>query len=144
MTDTRGTGMANFSFARYEPHKGDIATRTKGALVAMETGTTRGYALDGLQPRGILFVKPAAEVYEGMIIGEHTRDNDLAVNPCKQKKLTNMRSSGTDDAVKLAPPRVMELETCMEWIKPDELIEVTPSAIRLRKKILRATMRKKS
>jgi GTP-binding protein len=144
MTDTRGTGMANFSFAGYEPYKGDIPTRTKGALIAMEGGTTRGYALDGLQPRGILFVHPATEVYEGMIIGEHSRDNDLTVNPCKQKKLTNMRASGTDDAVKLAPPRQMELETCMEWIKPDELIEVTPASIRLRKKVLRESMRKKN
>ena len=144
LTDTRGTGIANFSFLGYQPYKGDIPTRTKGALIAMETGTTRGYALDGLQPRGTLFVKPAQEVYEGMIIGEHTRDNDLAVNPCKQKKLTNMRSSGTDDALKLSPPRVMNLETCMEWIKPDELIEVTPNSIRLRKKVLRATLRKKS
>ena len=144
LTDTRGTGLANFSFAGYEPYKGDIPTRTKGALVAMETGTTRGYALDGLQPRGVLFIKPAQEVYEGMIIGEHSRDNDLAVNPCKQKKLTNMRSSGTDDAVKLAPPRQMELEVCMEWIRPDELIEVTPKAVRLRKKILRAALRKRT
>ncbi|MEX2438060.1 MAG: translational GTPase TypA [Candidatus Babeliales bacterium] len=142
MTDTRGTGMANFSFYGYEPYKGDIPTRTKGALIAMEAGSARGYALDGLQPRGILFIEPGREVYEGMIIGEHSRDNDLTVNPCKQKKLTNMRASGTDDAVKLAPPRVMELETCMEWIKPDELIEVTPESIRLRKKVLRETLRK--
>ena len=90
-----------------------------------------------LQDRGILFVKPGEEVYEGMIIGEHSRDNDMDVNPCKGKKLTNMRASGTDDAIKLEPPRIMDLETCMEWIRPDELIEVTPQHIRLRKHVLR-------
>lgn len=143
MNDTRGTGVANMLFHGYEPYKGDIPTRTKGALVSMENGVVTAYALDGLQPRGILFVKPTDEVYEGMIVGEHSRDNDLEVNPCKEKKLTNMRASGTDDAVKLAPPRVMELEKCMEWIRPDELIEVTPHNIRLRKKVLRAAFRKK-
>lgn len=142
LTDTRGTGIVNFSFAGYQPYKGDIETRTKGALISMETGPSTAYALDALQPRGILFITPGQEVYEGMIIGEHSRDNDLDVNPCKLKKLTNMRASGTDEAVKLAPPRVMELEQCMEWIRPDELIEVTPKSIRLRKKILRASLRK--
>jgi GTP-binding protein len=142
LTDTRGTGIVNFSFENYQPYKGDIATRTKGALVSMENGSVTAYALDGLQARGILFVKPGDQVYEGMIVGEHSRDNDLDVNPAKAKKLTNMRASGTDDAVKLAPVKPMELETCMEWIRPDELIEVTPKSIRLRKKVLRATMRK--
>lgn len=142
LTDTRGNGIANFSFLNYQPYKGDIPSRTKGALVSMETGTTTGFALDGLQPRGTLFVKPAQEVYEGQIVGEHSRDNDLDVNPCKGKKLTNMRASGTDDAIQLMPPRVMDLETCMEWIRPDELIEVTPESIRLRKKTLRASLRK--
>lgn len=144
LTDTRGTGLMNYSFHGYQQYKGDIPTRTKGALVSMENGVATGYALDALQPRGILFVKPTDKVYEGMIVGEHSRDNDLAVNPCKTKKLTNMRASGSDDAVKLAPPLVMELERCMEWIKPDELIEVTPKSIRLRKKILREAMRKRS
>jgi len=144
LTDTRGTGLLNFQFSGYQPYKGDIPTRTKGALVSMENGAATAYALDGLQPRGILFVKPSDEVYEGMIIGEHSRDNDLVANPCKAKKLTNMRASGSDDAVKLAPAKVMELETCMEWIRPDELIEVTPESIRLRKKVLRAAMRKRS
>jgi GTP-binding protein len=141
LTDTRGNGIANFSFLGYQPYKGDIPSRTKGALVSMEKGTVTGYALDGLQPRGILFVKPGQEVYEGQIVGEHSRDNDLDVNPCKGKKLTNMRASGTDDQVQLAPPRVMDLETCMEWIRPDELIEITPESIRLRKKVLRASLR---
>jgi len=142
LTDTRGTGIATFSFHSYQPYKGDIPTRSKGAIVSMETGTVTGYALDTLQARGILFVKPTDKVYEGMIIGESSRDDDMDVNPCKEKKLTNMRASGTDDAIKLAPPRVMELETCMEWIRPDELMEVTPVHIRLRKKILKANMRK--
>lgn len=144
MTDTRGTGLLNMSFHEYQPYKGDIVTRTKGALVSMENGVATAYALDGLQERGILFIKPADEVYEGMIIGECSRDNDLEANPCKAKKLTNMRASGTDEAVKLPPVRVMDLEKCMEWIRPDELIEVTPLHVRLRKKILRASMRKRS
>ncbi len=110
----------------------------------MEAGTVTAYALDGLQARGILFVKPTDKVYEGQIVGEHSRDNDLVVNPCKGKKLTNMRASGTDDAVKLPPTREMELERCMEWIRPDELIEVTPVAIRLRKRVLNENMRKRA
>ena len=144
LTETRGTGVINVSFLGYQPYKGDIATRTKGALVSMENGVVTAYALDALQARGTLFVKPTEKVYQGMIIGEHTRSNDLDVNPCKTKKLTNMRSSGTDEGVKLAPPRPIELESCMEWIRPDELIEVTPHAIRLRKKVLNPTMRKRA
>jgi GTP-binding protein len=144
LTETRGTGTVNFMFHGYEPYKGDIPSRTKGALVSMENGFTTAFALDALQPRGILFVAAGEEVYEGMIVGEHTRDNDLDVNPCKEKKLSNMRSSGTDEAVKISPRRVMELETCMEWIRPDELIEITPKSIRLRKKGLKAHMRKRS
>jgi GTP-binding protein len=142
LTDTRGMGIATFSFHGYQPYKGDIITRTKGALISMEAGSTTGYALDALQPRGILFVGPGEKVYEGMIIGEHSRSNDLDVNPTKGKKLTNMRASGTDDAIRLDPPRAMDLETCMEWIQPDELIEITPLHIRLRKKVLRASLRK--
>ena len=142
LTDTRGMGIATFSFLGYQPYKGDIPLRTKGALVSMENGTVTAYALDTLQERGILFVKPSDKVYEGMIIGEHSRDNDLDVNPCKQKKLTNMRASGSDEAVRLEPPRIMEIETSMEWIQPDELIEITPHFLRLRKKILRASIRK--
>lgn len=143
LTDTRGTGTVNFSFVGYQPYKGDMQTRIKGALVSMENGMVTAYALDSLKERGILFVEPTEMVYEGQIIGEHSRDNDLDVNPCKTKKLTNMRASGTDDAVKLAPVKRMDLEQCMEWIRPDELIEVTPKSIRLRKKILRAPLRKK-
>ncbi len=144
LTDTRGTGLMNHRFLAYQPHAGDIFGRTKGSMISMEMGTTTGYALDGLQPRGILFVGPAEEVYEGMIVGEHSRDNDLDVNPTKKKKLTNMRASGTDDAVKLTPPRVMGLEAALDWIQPDELIEVTPLSIRLRKQHLRPGDRKRS
>jgi len=142
LTDTRGNGIATYSLLGYKPYKGDIPIRTKGALISMEAGTVTGFALDTLQDRGKLFVKPTDKVYEGMIIGEHSRDNDLDVNPTKQKKLTNMRASGSDDAIKLEPPRKMELETCMEWIDTDELIEVTPLHIRLRKKVLKAGQRK--
>ncbi len=142
LTDTRGNGIVNFSFHGYEPYKGDIQTRNKGAIVSMENGVATGFALDNLQERGTLFIKPGDEVYEGMIIGESSRDDDMDVNPCKEKKLTNMRASGSDDAIKLAPPKPMDLEMCMEWIRPDELIEVTPDHIRLRKKVLRAALRK--
>ena len=144
LTATRGTGTVNMRFIGYQPYKGDIPTRTKGALVSMENGTVTGYALDALKERGILFVEPTEKVYVGQIVGEHSRDNDLDVNPCKLKKLTNMRASGTDDAVKLPPVTKMDLETAMEWIRPDELMEVTPKSIRLRKKVLNATMRKRS
>ena len=108
----------------------------------METGSVTGYSLDNLQERGTLFVRPSDEVYEGMIIGESSRDTDMDVNPCKEKKLTNMRASGTDEAIKLSPPRSMDLEKCIEWIRPDELIEVTPLHIRLRKRGLKPHQRK--
>jgi len=144
LTDTRGTGVAGYSFYGYKPYKGDIPTRTKGAIVAMENCTSTAYALDNLQARGVLFVKPGDNIYEGMIVGESSRDSDMEVNPGKGKKLTNMRASGSDDSIKLAPARVMDLEVCMEWIRPDELIEVTPNHIRLRKKYLKAFERKKN
>jgi GTP-binding protein TypA/BipA len=142
LTDTRGTGIATFSFSGYQPYKGDIAMRTKGALVSMENGPATNYALNMIQERGTLFIKPGDKIYEGIIIGENSRDDDMDVNPCRLKKLTNMRASGSDELVKIEPPRKMELETCMEWIMPDELIEVTPLSIRLRKKVLRANLRK--
>lgn len=142
LTDTRGMGVINFSFLGYQPYKGDIQTRTKGAIVSIEQGKVTGFALDNLQERGILFVRPGDEVYEGMIVGENSREGDMDVNPCKEKKLTNMRASGSDDAIKLAPAKIMDLEMCMEWIRPDELIEVTPKHIRLRKKALKAVNRR--
>jgi len=142
LTDTRGNGISNFMFHGYEPYKGDIQTRIKGAIVSMENGSTTGFALDNLQDRGTLFVRAGEEVYEGMIIGESSRDTDMDVNPCKEKKLSNMRASGSDDAIKIAPAKNMNLEMCMEWIRPDELIEVTPTHVRLRKKALKAVFRK--
>lgn len=142
LTDTRGNGIATFNFLDYKPYRGEIPTRTKGVMVSMEAGTITGFALDNLQQRGTLFVSPGDKVYEGMIIGENSREGDMDVNPTKQKKLTNMRASGSDEAIKLEPPRKMELEYCMEWINPDELIEVTPNHLRLRKKTLRASLRK--
>ncbi len=144
ITNTRGTGLMNQQFSGYEPYCGPIPRRKKGSLISMETGTTTGYALDALQSRGIFFVGPAQDVYEGMIIGEHSRNNDLEVNPTKRKKLTNMRAAGSDDAVKIAPPTIMTLEKSMEWINDDELIEVTPKSIRLRKKYLKAVERKRA
>lgn len=142
LTDTRGTGIFNCTFHSYQPYKGDIPTRTKGAIVSMEAGVTTAYALDNLQERGVLFVGAGVPVYQGQVIGENSREGDMNVNPCKAKKLTNMRAAGSDDAARLEPARSMELEVCMEWIAPDELIEITPKNIRLRKKILRASMRK--
>jgi len=144
ITNTRGTGLINHRFSGYEPYAGELIGRMNGALISMEAGTITGYALDALQPRGILFAKPTDQTYEGMIVGEHSRENDLDVNPTKKKKLTNMRASGSDDAVKLTPPKVMTLEEALEWINPDELIEVTPKSIRLRKKYLKAIDRKRN
>lgn len=143
LTDTRGTGMLSHNFLGYEEYAGPIPGRTKGAMISTESGTITGYALDTLQERGVLFTKPTDEVYEGMIVGEHSRENDLDVNPTKRKKLTNMRASGSDDAIKLAPPRTMTIETALDWINDDELIEVTPKSIRLRKKYLKSTDRKR-
>lgn len=142
LTETRGTGILNHSFFEYEPYKGDVTGR-RGVLIAMEAGTSIGYSLNNLQPRGILFIEPGVEVYEGMIVGEHSRENDLVVNVCKGKKLTNMRAAGSDDALKLAPPKVFTLELALEYIEDDELVEITPNNIRLRKKYLNANERKK-
>jgi len=144
VTNTRGTGLINHRFSGFEPYAGELIGRVNGALISMETGAATGYALDALQPRGILFSKPTDETYEGMIVGEHSRENDLDVNPTKKKKLTNMRASGSDDAVKLAPPKAMTLEEALEWINNDELIEVTPKSIRLRKRFLKAVERKRN
>lgn len=136
LTDTRGTGLLNHLFDGYEPWQGQITKRQTGALVADRPGTSTTYALFHLQPRGVLFIKENTTVYEGMIIGENSRENDLAVNVIKEKKLTNMRASNADDALQLIPPRLMSLEQAIEFIKEDELVEVTPQSIRLRKKIL--------
>lgn len=143
LTETRGTGIMTHTFDGYAPYKGDIPGRKNGVLIAMEHGETTAYALDALQPRGVLFIGPGTEVYGGMIIGQHAKDNDLDVNPCKGKKLTNIRASGSDDAIKLTPPRVLTLEQALEFIDDDELVEVTPASIRLRKKELDPTKRKR-
>jgi GTP-binding protein len=141
LTETRGTAVMNSLFDGYMPHQGEIPQRTTGALVADRAGTTTAYALEGLQDRGILFVGPGTEVYEGMIVGEHSRENDLDVNAVRAKKLTNMRASTADDAVRLAPFRPLNLEQAIEFIADDELVEVTPKNLRLSKKILQANRR---
>ena len=143
MTETRGTGVLTHTFHDYAPFKGDIPGRKNGVLITMEQGETTAYSLDGLQPRGILFIGPGVEVYGGMIIGQHAKDNDLDVNPCKGKKLSNVRASGSDDAIKLTPPRLLTLEQALEFIDEDELVEVTPKSIRLRKKELDPNKRKR-
>jgi GTP-binding protein len=142
LTDTRGTGLMNHLFDGWEPWHGEIEHRATGALIADRSGKATGYAIENLQPRGELFVSPTDEVYEGMIVGEHARGNDLDVNIVKEKKLTNMRASGSDDTIHLVPPRLMNLEQALEFIKEDELVEVTPRAFRLRKRILQANRRK--
>jgi GTP-binding protein len=136
LTDTRGTGLLNHLFDGWAEWQGDIPHRANGALVSDRPGKTTSYAIDHLQPRGVLFVSPAEPVYEGQIVGEHSRDNDLDVNITKEKKLTNVRSSTSDEAVRLTPPRIMSLEQAIEWIREDELIEITPKSLRLRKKSL--------
>src|SRR6266571_2359512 len=143
LTETRGTGVLTHTFHEYAPFKGEIPGRKNGVLMAMEHGETTAYALDSLQPRGTLFIGAGVEVYGGMIIGQHAKDNDLDVNPCKGKKLTNVRASGTDDAIKLTPPRNLTLEQALEFIDDDELVEVTPKSIRLQKKELDPNRRKR-
>ncbi len=144
LSETRGTGIMSHVFHEYGPHRGEIPARSRGSLVAKEPGTTVAYALHNLEDRGILFLGPGMPVYEGMIVGEHTRDDDLVVNPCKRKHLTNMRASTADESIRLTPPRLMSLEDCIEFITDDELVEVTPKAIRLRKRLRSSLDRKRS
>ena len=141
LTETRGTIVMNSLFDGYMPYQGEIPQRPTGALIADRAGTTTAYALQGLEDRGVLFTPPGVEVYEGMIIGEHSRDNDLDVNVVREKKLTNMRASSADEAIRLTPPRALNLEQAIEFIADDELVEVTPKSLRLRKKILQANRR---
>ncbi|SHK37618.1 GTP-binding protein [Paramaledivibacter caminithermalis DSM 15212] len=136
INDTRGEGTLVRSFERYEPHKGDIPKRSNGVLISQINGTTMAYSLFNLSERAVMFVEPATEVYEGMIIGMNSRKEDMTVNPCKNKKLTNTRASGSDEAIKLLAPKRFTLEEALEFIEDDELVEITPDAIRLRKKIL--------
>jgi GTP-binding protein len=143
MTDTKGTGIMNHIFSSWEPWHGAIPARPTGALVADRPGPATAYAIYNLQERGEIFIEPGVQVYEGMIIGENSRPNDLDVNVTKEKKQTNMRASTADEAIRLIPPRKLGLEQAIEFINDDELVEVTPSSIRLRKRILAANMRPK-
>jgi GTP-binding protein len=142
LTDTRGSGIMNHLFDGWEPWQGDIEHRMNGALISDRAGRVTAYAIEHLQPRGILFSAPGDEVYEGMVVGEHARESDLDVNITREKKLTNMRASSSEELVRLIPPRVMNLEQALEFIREDELVEVTPKVIRLRKRILQANRRK--
>jgi len=144
LTETRGTGIMSHVFHEYGPHRGDVPGRIRGALVVKEPGVTVAYALYNLEDRGTLFWGPGVEVYEGMIVGEHTRDNDLVVNPCKRKHLTNMRASTADETLRLKPPRLMSLEDCIEFLADDELVEVAPKTVRLRKRQRNASDRKRA
>ncbi len=143
LTDTKGYGILNHTYDDYKPYKGEINRRKNGALVAWETGTARTYGLINVESRGILFISPGAEVYEGMIVGENSRDQDLVVNVCKEKQASNMRSSTKDETVKLKVPRTLSLEQSIEYISDDELVEVTPKSIRLRKLVLHKGEREK-
>jgi len=145
LTMTSGTGIMTHSFSHYDVLKpGDGAQRANGVLVAMVTGKALGFSLWNLQERGRLFIDPATEVYEGMVIGIHSRDNDLVVNPIKGKQLTNVRASGTDENIVLTPPIKYSLEQALEFIEDDELVEVTPKNIRIRKKLLKEHERKRA
>ncbi|MBO4894456.1 MAG: translational GTPase TypA [Clostridia bacterium] len=143
MTDTNGNGIMNQIFDGYEEYKGDIQTRERGSIVVHESGTSTGYGLFNTQDRGRLFIGPGVEVYEGMIVGECAKNEDIVCNVCKAKHLTNTRASGSDEALRLVPPSTMSLEQCMEFIKDDELLEVTPNHLRLRKRILSKELRMK-
>jgi GTP-binding protein len=143
LTDTKGFGVMSHVFKAYEPYKGDIPTRTRGSVVVFEDGKTTTYGLYNAQERSTLFIGAGLEVYAGQIVGENSREDDLVVNVCKEKHLTNTRSSASDDALKLITPSTLSLEQCLEFISDDELVEVTPKSIRLRKRILSKEMRMK-
>lgn len=144
LTDTKGEGVMNHSFLDFRPHSGVVESRKHGALVSMENGEALGYSIFNLQDRGVMYIKPQDKVYIGMVVGEHAKSNDLDVNPIKGKALTNVRASGSDDAIKLVPPRNLTLESALEWIEDDELVEVTPISIRIRKRDLDPTVRKRA
>ncbi|WP_457746811.1 translational GTPase TypA [Sulfurimonas sp.] len=143
LTDTKGEGVMNHSFLEFRPFTGSVESRSYGALISMTNGETLAFSLFGIQDRGVLFIGVQTKVYEGMVIGEHSRSNDLVVNPIKGKAQSNVRSSGADEAIKLVPPRDMSLERALEWIEDDELLEVTPENIRIRKRYLTETERKR-
>jgi GTP-binding protein len=141
---THGHGSMSHLFKEYGPFKGEIPSRNNGVLVAIENGISTAYSLNNIQERGCLFIEPQEEIYKGMIVGENSRPEDLAINPCKAKHLTNMRSQGDGKGVQLAPALKMSLERALEYIAPDEFVEVTPKNLRLRKKILDPTVRKRA
>jgi GTP-binding protein len=141
--ETRGEGILTHSFIGYEPYKGDLPGRTRGSMISMVTGKTVAFGLWGLQDRGKLFVIPGVDIYEGMIVGESAKNEDMTVNAAKEKKLTNMRASGSDEAINLTPVTPMTLEQALEYIAEDELVEITPKNIRLRKKFLKEFERKR-
>src|SRR5690606_20213374 len=144
LTDTRGTGIMNRLFHGYTPYKGKVGGRRNGALISIEAGQATAYALAPLEERGRILIEPNTETYAGMIIGEHSRENDLEVNVQKAKKLSNVRAAGKDDAIRLTPPPIMTLEWAMTYINDDELVEVTPKFIRLRKALLDSNAREKA
>jgi GTP-binding protein len=144
LTETRGTGMLHHVFAGWEPWHGPIASRPTGALVADRAGVATAYAISNLQERGEMFIEPGTQVYEGMIVGENSRPSDMDVNITREKKQTNMRASTADEAIRLIPPRQLSLEQAIEFINDDELVEVTPKTLRVRKKVLASNQRPKT
>ena len=144
LTDTKGEGILNHSFLDYRPYTGAVESRMNGALISTENGEAVAYSIFNLQDRGVMYIKPQDKVYNGMVIGEHARANDLDVNPIKAKQQSNVRSSGADEAIKLVPPRLINLELALEWIEDDEIVEVTPINIRIRKKELNSSLRKRA
>ena len=144
MTDTKGNGILNTIFDGYAPYKGDIQYRKQGSLIAFETGTAVAYGLFSAQDRGTLFIGPGEKVYAGMVIGQNGKSEDIELNVCKTKHLTNTRSSSADEALKLVPPRILSLEQAIDFIETDELLEVTPKSLRIRKKILDPRLRKRA
>jgi len=144
MTDTKGNGILNTIFDGYGPYKGDIAYRKQGSLIAFESGEAITYGLFNAQERGTLFISPGEKVYSGMVVGQNGKTEDVEINVCKKKQLTNTRSSSADEALRLTPPRILSLEQALEFIETDELLEVTPKNLRIRKKILDPLMRKRA
>jgi GTP-binding protein len=144
MNVTQGRAVMHHSFERYEPMRGSIPQRKAGVMIATTTGQVTAYALDALYDRGVFFVDPGEKVYEGQVVGEHCKDNDIPVNVVKAKQLTNIRAAGKDDAAKIRPSRKMSLELAMEYIQEDELVEICPNSIRIRKRLLKETDRRRS
>ena len=144
LTDTKGEGILTSVFEKYAPYRGEIERRPAGSLIAFETGDAVAYGLYNAQERGPLFIGAGARVYEGMVVGENPKGDDIVVNVCKRKQMTNMRAAGSDEALRLTPHIVMSMEQCLDFIADDELLEVTPSNLRIRKKILNAELRAKA